>query len=542
LQIEGLKESSFLKRFFINRKLKIRIHKLNLGDLIDTLDNLFYIARIKEIKHAISNIENFLKTKNYADLKERYMQVSMEYFICKLKDVSIKNSDFDIATYKNDFANFQKRYPVILSTSYAILGSLPNNSLLDYVIFDEASQSDLLSSVLALNCAKNLIIVGDSKQLPEIAEQRVADYSKSVATRNNISCEYWYHAQSILSSVKKAFPTVATTFLKEHYRCQPQIINFCNQKFYNGELVIMTKTNGEIPFHILHTATGNHARKNPHGSGLYNQREIDEIVEMHLNENDDVGVISPFRYQADLISKALNKKFECDTVHKFQGRQKEHIILSTVLNSLNDEKPNRVEDFVNDPKLLNVAISRAAKKLTLIVSDNIYNSNSNTILHDLIKYVKYQSNSIITSGGVLSVFDILYNAKELTATRNQFLSEIVFKKLLAETIKPYSDLGFAMHVPLRRIFTDIKNDDIERQKYLTHPLTHVDFLIFNRITHEPKFTIEVDGTAYHEKNPKQTNHDTWKDECFNRFKIPLLRLKTNGSNEKAKILTMLNAQ
>jgi hypothetical protein len=79
----------------------------------------------------------------------------------------------------------------------------------------------------------------------------------------------------------------------------------------------------------------------------------------------------------------------------------------------------------------------------------------------------------------------------------------------------------------------------KKQKYLTHPLTHVDFLIFNKITHEPKFAIEVDGTAFHEKNAKQTIHDTWKNECFGEYNIPLLRLKTNASNEKAKILAML---
>ena len=40
-------------------------------------------------------------------------------------------------------------------------------------------------------------------------------------------------------------PNVTQVMLREHYRCHPKIINFCNQKFYRGELIIMTKDEGE---------------------------------------------------------------------------------------------------------------------------------------------------------------------------------------------------------------------------------------------------------------------------------------------------------
>lgn len=38
---------------------------------------------------------------------------------------------------------------------------------------------------------------------------------------------------------------VPETMLREHYRCHPRIINFCNQKFYGGNLLIMTEDKGE---------------------------------------------------------------------------------------------------------------------------------------------------------------------------------------------------------------------------------------------------------------------------------------------------------
>lgn len=43
----------------------------------------------------------------------------------------------------------------------------------------------------------------------------------------------------------KQLPNIAQTLLCEHYRCHPKIINFCNQKFYRGELIIMTEDKGE---------------------------------------------------------------------------------------------------------------------------------------------------------------------------------------------------------------------------------------------------------------------------------------------------------
>ncbi|TMN32906.1 AAA domain-containing protein, partial [Pseudoalteromonas piscicida] len=69
---------------------------------------------------------------------------------------------------------------------------------------------------------------------------------------------YNYKRNSLLASLIKLFPLSPTTLLKEHYRCHPRIIEFCNQKFYNGELIVMTDGITE-PFQIVKTEKGNHA-------------------------------------------------------------------------------------------------------------------------------------------------------------------------------------------------------------------------------------------------------------------------------------------
>ena len=98
---------------------------------------------------------------------------------------------------------------------------------------------------------------------------------------------------------------------------------------------------------------------------------------------------------------ALNDEigqFEIDTVHKFQGREKDNIIISTV----DDE----ISDFVDDPNLLNVAISRAKKRLMIVVTGNL--QKKERIITELIDYINY-NNFEVSDSNVCSVFDYLYS-------------------------------------------------------------------------------------------------------------------------------------
>lgn len=73
-----------------------------------------------------------------------------------------------------------------------------------------------------------------------------------------------------------------------------------------------------------------------------------------------------------------------------------------------------------------------------------------------------------------------------------------------------------------------------------NPATHLDFLIYNRIGKKPVLAIEVDGYEYHKKDTVQISKDLLKNHIMELYEIPLLRLKTNGSGEKGKIVEMLD--
>ncbi len=458
-------------------------------------------------------------------------------------------NSFSYENYRDNFNQFIEEYPVILSTTYALVPTANKSFLFDYLIIDEASQTDMLSSVLSLSCAKNIIIVGDTKQLSQIENEGIIKINNILSKHYQIEDEYNYHDNNILTSFLKVFPEAPRTLLKEHYRCEPKIIDFCNQKFYNNQLKIMTHNKEENPLLLVKTVPGNHARKNPEGSGYYNQREIDEIkLILEKTKYKDIGIITPFRKQAEEIRRQIdNSNIEVDTVHKFQGRAKDLIIISTVSNSLRYEADSNIEDFIVRADLLNVAVSRAKKQLCVITSDKIFYSKKNHI-SDLVNYIRYNCNeSDMSNGNVVSVFDLLYSdySFELRSFKRKnrkftFDSENIVYSVIQETLEDYPEYKLASHVRLSNLINDYSSFCESDINYLTHPWTHVDFVIYSSIHKEPILIIEVDGVSFHEQSEKQRNHDKIKDEALLKNGLILLRLKTNESNEKQRILDALN--
>jgi very-short-patch-repair endonuclease len=74
--------------------------------------------------------------------------------------------------------------------------------------------------------------------------------------------------------------------------------------------------------------------------------------------------------------------------------------------------------------------------------------------------------------------------------------------------------------------------------FATNHLTHIDFLVFSRLTHQPVLAIEVDGFNYH-RNPKQQERDKIKNGILEKYNIPILRFNTVGSGEKSKLISAL---
>lgn len=553
--LENKEKLNFFEKIVLRFKYGVKLNEVIeevLPKLLVKLDELYYELKISEITTSINRLYKYLERGSFESNKKSYQEDSIDYLkkVLHKKYSSIQSVEYTYDNYRSLFDHFITEYPIVLSTSYALIPSADRGFLFDYLIIDEASQTDLLSSTLAMSCAKNMIVVGDTKQLPHIENKALINVNEELKQHYLVSNEYDYLTNNILTSSMKVFSNAPRVMLKEHYRCHPDIINFCNKRYYDNELIILTnKDVSNEPLSIHKTVPGNHARKNPNGSGMYNQREIDEIIVL-LEEIDKqpVGVITPYRYQADLLNEQLmsDNNTEVDTVHKFQGRAKDVIILSTVVNDIQsrDLEDNSKSDFVSRDDLLNVAVSRAKKQLKLVVSDKVFFSKNNAI-SDLVKYIRYNSpEDSIKHGKVHSIFDILYSDyseeyKKFRKGKNkkEFATEQLVDKLINEILDELNldTLKAIPHYPLKHLITNLEQLNEREINYSKHKWSHVDYAVLNTLTKEPVIVIEVDGISFHEQDAKQSERDSIKNKALNLNNIPILRLKTNESNEKSRI-------
>lgn len=527
------KIKAFLKFKIIDKKF----FRQDIAKIITTFQAMYYYAKKEELSVHIIKIEEEL---NHTDnnLVENFCSQSMLVLKAKLaekygkKQIRPQFKEEDL--WKNSH-EILKEYPVILSTTFSSRNSLNENVVYDYLIMDEASQVDVATGALALSCAKNVIIVGDTKQLPNVVKDDLKIQAKTIFDNFNVKEGYQF-TKSFLQSMLEVMPNVPQTLLKEHYRCHPKIINFCNQKFYRGELIIMTTDRGEKDvLSVIKTVQGNHVRNH------YSQRQIDvikeEIIPKYDLNPDETGIITPYKNQVEALKNDIDN-FDAATVHKFQGKEKDNIIISTV----DDE----ISDFADDQYLINVAVSRAKKKLMLVVTGNEPKEDRN--ITDLIQYIQY-NNFEVTDSNTYSVFDYLY--KQYTEERKNFLKShkrisefdsenlmyALIEKIISDNV--YSDLDVICHFPLKLLIKNTRFLKEEEYKYAMNPATHLDFLIYNRITKKPVLAIEVDGYNFHAINTVQASRDLLKNHIMELYGIPLLRFKTNGSSEKEKITETL---
>lgn len=530
ISIENLSFWRIFKFVFCYKVGNIRLYKKDFNLVLNSIKNEIYLNDIKFIDLEIQKKQKFLDDNK--ETEEDYIDLSMVYFknyLCKKYSNGRK-----IYSAKEMWKNSRKfldEYPVILSTTYSSKSSINDVIRFDYTIMDESSQVDVVTGTLALSSAKYAVIIGDEKQLPNVVKPEVRVETDKIFNKYNLDKEYSYSLNSFLSSTKHIVSGIRVTLLREHYRCHPKIINFCNKEFYNNELVIMTIDNGERDvIKVIKTNKGDHAR------GKTNQRQIDIMKDIVPSiKSKDYAIIAPYNDQVDLVRDNI-PEVDTSTVHKVQGREKDVIIISTV-----DDK---IGEFVGDPNLLNVAISRAKQQLIFIVTGN---DISNKVVKDFIDYVDYNNMEIVDSK-ITFVFDILYKQYELERLdffkkNNRILnfdSENVIYYLLDKVVKDYDSLDFLFYQPLNELIKDKSLLTDDEKRYVLHHNTHVDFRIYNKNSKKTVLVVEVDGYKYHKKGTKQYERDLMKNSILDKYNIPYIRLVTNGSEEEEKIRNKLN--
>ena len=260
----------------------------------------------------------------------------------------------------------------VISSCHAYL----NGVEFDVMIMDEASQVASFMSLLPLSKCKKFILVGDNKQLQPIEEENI---SKEM----NVS---------IFNRLNELYPD-ASTLLQTQYRMNSEISQIASEIFYDGELLTSEESanrilslegcdnhflNPKIPVMFIDTSNVDYYDDEiGYGcSNLGEARYVAHIVSLFTNagiKTEDIGVVTPYRDQRCLIKKTLEDNDindqQVDTVHKFQGREKDVIIMSFT-KSKKYSFPLEKLRFIENATLINVAITRARKKLILIGNSN----------------------------------------------------------------------------------------------------------------------------------------------------------------------------
>jgi very-short-patch-repair endonuclease len=295
---------------------------------------------------------------------------------------------------KHVFSQYYKLFPSLASmlscwavTSLSTRGRVPlEPGFFDLVVIDEASQCDIASAIPLLFRAKAAVIIGDPKQLRHISAIPPRR-DRELLHKHNLAEGFAKWAYSENSLFDLASPMAGNDdiiMLRDHHRSHADIIEFSNQHFYEGRLRIATKYD-----RLRRPASGGPAVRwipvqghvvRP-GTGALNEIEaravVAELERLCIQQGyaGTVGVVTPFRAQANRIRDLVNahqhaalllNKLELliDTVHKFQGDERDVMIFSPVVSK--GIADGAVGFLKKTDNLFNVAITRARAALIVV--------------------------------------------------------------------------------------------------------------------------------------------------------------------------------
>jgi superfamily I DNA and/or RNA helicase/very-short-patch-repair endonuclease len=293
---------------------------------------------------------------------------------------------------------------------------IPEQGMYDYVIIDEASQLGP-DAIFLLYISKNIIIVGDDKQIaPENVGVEIDKMTPHIEKfLGDFEFKNCFHPAFSFFDFAKVFCD-GMTVLQEHFRCMPEIIEFCNKHFYapSGKGLYPLKQYSENRLEPLKSVFCSNGYVEGKYAYVINEPEAYEIAETISRLIDDdryngktFGVITlQGSQQSNQIENLLLKKIGeqeyfkrkilCGNSASFQGDERDIIFLSLVSahNHLGNAR-TRPED----ERRFNVAVSRAKEQIWLFHSIQIEDlSNTNDLRYKLLDHFKnYNSNQPILS-------------------------------------------------------------------------------------------------------------------------------------------------
>ena len=371
--------------------------------------------KLWELKQAIKDKQNDVKTQS-VDFLNAYRANSLNsillsqrkelvQFQSALKSRNSKTADERFAA--TNFDVVLKAFPIWLLNIDDLNRVLPfMPELFDLVIIDEATQCDIASAIPAFQRAKRACVVGDGKQLRHMsflskAKQEIIKNKAfgNMAKDTNIN----YREQSLLDIASNAIHTqAAVSLLNEHFRSKPELISFSNTYFYNAKLVVMQARPNVLGASSLVLTRVDGKRSSAGKNKVEKDAILAEILDIIKKyklraSKPSIGVLSPYREQAQYIENAIKREFSVQqitdfriktaTPFGFQGEERDIILLSFGI----DAASSRAAAYLNRKDMFNVLITRAKQIQKVFYSLEPNDLSSDNLLR---KYLTYEHTNL----------------------------------------------------------------------------------------------------------------------------------------------------
>lgn len=323
-----------------------------------------------------------------------------------------KHADRHRRNAQTHFEHCLEVIPAWVMNLERLWGSLePRPQMFDFILVDEASQCGLEALAL-LYLAKNLIIIGDDKQISPEGEgmdrgevQKIVDqFLGDFEHRSTFDLE-----SSLFGYGERLFKNPIQ--LREHFRCMPEIIEFSNQLCYNGKLIPLRQPFPDRLTPLEHVFVDG-AYQEGEGNRVRNPLEaraiaekIAEICNSPRYEGKSLGIIAlQGTAQGPLIEEELTKilgsrfmeiahqrQLKCGNPYDFQGDERDVVLLSLITAPWDEEgREHRPKAMTKDTfeRRFNVAASRARDQMILFHSLRLEDfSNTDCLRHRLLAHV-----------------------------------------------------------------------------------------------------------------------------------------------------------
>ncbi|MEE1622297.1 TM0106 family RecB-like putative nuclease [Zafaria sp. Z1313] len=267
---------------------------------------------------------------------------------------------------------------VVGGTAWTMTGASVAPGSLDLLVIDEAGQYSLANTLAASRAARNLLLLGDPQQLPQVTQGK---HPQPV----DESALGW------LSAGHATLPEEFGYFLADSWRMHPALCSKVSRLSYDGKLesapAAAERFLAGVPAGVetvLVEHTGNTT------SSAEEAAEVLRQVRRHLGlawtesagavprplAEGDVLVVAPYNAQVALIREALDAAglggVRVGTVDKFQGQQAPVVIVSMACSAA-AEAP-RGQEFLFNRNRVNVAVSRGQWRAVVVRSPELTNA------------------------------------------------------------------------------------------------------------------------------------------------------------------------